>query len=200
VAPLGLARQPRALAIVVAAVAHVAAIVLVGGDWMPKARLMVPVVPSLVLAAALVAGNAHPLAIALRSLLAVALGMWLILVKDGTAGRRVGADREALIAHARPLLDSAHVSRVAALDVGWVSAATEADIIDLGGLTDPDLLLVYAPNGPAAGGLGDWPETATPRVVEARLIRDEAIQRHFDAVAWLALGTGRSGYVALRSR
>jgi hypothetical protein len=223
VAPFALARQPRALAIVLAAVVHVASIVLVGGDWMAYARLMVPVVPSLVLAAALIAGNAHPLASAVRTLLAVAVGLWLILVQDGTGGRRVGADREALIAEARPLFEGARASRVAALDIGWVSAATEADIIDLGGLTDPeiatlpggqtskrvdarfllerapDLLLVYAPDGLPAEGLGAWPDTAT-YAVEARLIRDEAILRHFNAVAWLALGTSGKGYVVLRSR
>jgi len=43
-APLAVARQPRALAIVLAALAQVGAIVVVGGDWMPYARLMVPVV------------------------------------------------------------------------------------------------------------------------------------------------------------
>jgi hypothetical protein len=222
VAPLAVARRPRALVIVIAAVAHIAAVVLVGGDWMPYARLMVPVVPSLVLAAALISGDAHPLATAARSLVAGALGVVLI-VRGGTAGRRVGADREALIVEARPLLDSARARRVAALDIGWVSAATEADVIDLAGLTDPeiatlpgghtskrvdarfllarepDLLLVYAPFGLPAGGPEAWPDTVTSRAVEARLIREEAILRRFDPAAWLALGASGSGYVVLRS-
>jgi hypothetical protein len=222
VAPLALARRPRALAIVLAAIAHVAAVVLVGGDWMPYARLMVPVVPSLVLAAALIAGAAHPLATAARSLVAGALGIGLIVLY-GTPGRSVGADREALIAEARPVLDGERARRVAALDIGWVSAATEADIIDLAGLTDPeiatlpgghtskrvdarfllarepDLLLVYAPKGLPTGGLEAWSDMMTSRAVEARLIREEAILRRFDPVAWLALGASGSGYVALRS-
>ena len=33
------------------------AIIVVGGDWMPYARLMVPVVPSLAWAAVLIAGR-----------------------------------------------------------------------------------------------------------------------------------------------
>jgi hypothetical protein len=222
VAPLALARQPRALAIVLAALVHVAAVVLVGGDWMPYARLMVPVVPSLVLAAALIAVAAHPLATAARSLVAGALGTALI-VRNGTPGRNVGADREALIAEARPVLDGERTRRVAALDIGWVSAATEADVIDLAGLTDPeiatlrgghtskrvdarfllarepDLLLVYAPIGLPTGGLEAWSDTVTSRVVEARLIREEAILRRFEPVAWLALSASGSGYVALRS-
>jgi hypothetical protein len=223
VAPIALARQPRALAIVLAALVHVAALVAVGGDWMPYARLMVPVVPSLVIAAALIAGAAHPAATATRSLAAGVLGVVLI-ARGGTAGRRVGADREALIAAARPVLDGLGARRVAALDVGWVSAATEADIVDLAGLTDPeiaalpgghtskridarfllarepDVLLVYAPLGLPAGGLDTWPSITTSRVVEARLVREEAIQRHFGAEAWLPLGQSGSGYVALRSR
>jgi hypothetical protein len=223
VAPFALARRPRALVIVLAAAAHVASIVLVGGDWMPYARLLVPVVPSLVVAATLIAGDARPLSTAVRSLLAGGLGV-VLMVRGGTSGRRVGPDREALIAEARPVLEGARASRVAALDVGWVSAATEADVIDLAGLTDPeiatlpgghtskrvdarfllarqpDLLLVYAPYGLPAGGLGTWPEAATSRVVEGRLIRDEAILQRFDAMAWLALGTSGSGYLVLRSR
>ena len=77
-APVALARQPRALAIVVAALAQVAAIVVVGGDWMPYARLLVPVVPSLVYAAVLASRAAHPAATAVRSLVALALGVALL--------------------------------------------------------------------------------------------------------------------------
>jgi hypothetical protein len=224
-APVAVARQPRALAIILAAVVQVAAIIVVGGDWMPYARLMVPVVPSLVYAAALVSRDAHPAATAARSVAALVLGVVLV-ARGGTAGRRVGADRSALVAAARPLLGSggAAALRVAALDVGWVSAATEADIVDLAGLTDPeiaalpgghtskridarfllarepDVLLVYAPVGLPAGGLDAWPEMRTSRVVETRLVSDEVIDRRFGAPAWLALGSDGAGYVAVRSR
>ena len=107
----------------------------------------------------------------------------------------------------------ADVERVAALDVGWVSAATEADIVDLAGLTDPevatlpgghtskrvdarfllarepDTLLVYAPFGPPSGGLESWQNTITSRAVEAHLLSDDVIARHFGPSAWLALGS-----------
>jgi hypothetical protein len=42
-APWALRRAPRAMAIVVAAAVHVVAIAIVGGDWMPYARLLVPI-------------------------------------------------------------------------------------------------------------------------------------------------------------
>jgi hypothetical protein len=132
----------------------------------------------------------------------------------------VGADREALIAAARPWLADAR--RVAALDIGWVSAATEADIVDLAGLTDPDIaalpgghtskrvgarflldrdpdaFLVYAQRLPP-GGLASWQDLVTPHAVEARLVDDETIALHFAPAAWLPLGT-TGGYILLRSR
>jgi len=224
-APVAIARQPRALAIVLAAVAHVAAIVVVGGDWMPYARLMVPVVPSLAYAAVLVSRQAHPAATATRSGLALVLG-GVLVARGGTAGRGVGADRAALVAAAHSWLDGGGgpALRVAALDVGWVSAATEADVVDLAGLTDPeiaalpgghtskrvdarfllardpDVLLVYAPFGLPAGGLEAWPETLTTRAVEARLVSDDVIDRRFGDPTWLPLGSAGAGYIALRSR
>ena len=222
-APVAIARQPRALAIGIAALVQVAAIVVVGGDWMPYARLLVPVVPSLVYAAVLASGAAHPVATAVRSVAALALGVAL-LARFGTPGREVGADRAALVRDAAPWIADARAARVAALDVGWVSAATESDIVDLGGLTDreiaalpggqtskrvdarfllarePDALLVYAPFGLPPGGLGAWTETATSRVVEARLLDEDVVARRFVATAWLPLGSSGTGYIALRSR
>jgi hypothetical protein len=46
-------------------------------------------------------------------------------------------DRLSLIEAARPMLAGA--ARVATIDVGWVGAATEADILDLAGATDPEV-------------------------------------------------------------
>ncbi len=220
-APLALKREPRALAIAIAALAHGCAIIVVGGDWMPYARLMVPIVPSLVYAGALASAHALPVATASRWAVALALGITLI-AGGGTAGRRVGADRAALIAATRPLLADAR--RVAALDVGWVGAATEADIIDLAGVTDPeiavlpgghtskrvdamfllarqpDALLLYAPGGPPDGGLARWQDALYTRAVEARLANDEVVARHFAASAWVRLGSSGSGYFLLRRR
>jgi hypothetical protein len=217
-APFALARSPRAAALVAAAAAHAGAIALVGGDWMPYSRLWVPVLPSLAFAACLASERASRLFVALRAGAALVLGVVLI-ARGGTSGRSVGPDRDALIRSATPWLVDAR--RVAALDVGWVSAATEADIIDLAGLTDPEIAalpgghtskrvdarfllsrdpdawLVYAPEGLPAG-LGSWRQARYSRAVEARLVRDDALAERFTPVAWLPLGAGRAGYVLLR--
>jgi hypothetical protein len=207
-APLALRRAHDALAIVVAAVAHVGAIAAVGGDWMPFARLMVPVAPSLAWAAVLASEHAGRWATAVRSAAAVAVALLLLVIGRRTIAdaRRVADDRGALVADARPLLEGA--SRVAALDVGWVGAATDADVVDLAGLTDaeiaalpgghtskrvdamfllerdPDVLVFYRP----------------PRVVEARLEADDVVARHFENSAWLPLGRGSTGYLVMTRR
>jgi len=219
-APLALRRTPLALAVVLAGVAHVVGVVAVGGDWMPYARLLVPIVPSLAWAAALASEHARPVATAARSVLALGLGVVLV-ARGGTEGRQVGADRAALVEAARPLLAGFH--RVAALDVGWVGAATEADIVDLAGVTDPtiaalpgghtskridarllverdtDALLLYAPSGLPEGGTEAWREGTYGRVVEARLAADDVTARHFTAVAFIPLGARGAGYVLLRA-
>jgi hypothetical protein len=223
VAPVALIRSPVALAIVVASIAHVGAVVLVGGDWMPFARLMVPVVPTLAWAAVLVSGHAHPVSTALRSLAAVGLGLVLLLVSARVVedGRDVMADRTALIVSARPAL--AGFSRVAGLDIGWLGAATEADVVDLAGLTDPeiaalpgghtskhvdamfllsrrpDALVLYAPRGLPGGDLAAFGLADYPRAVEARLAHDDVIAAHFAPIAWFPLGARGAGYVLLRA-
>jgi hypothetical protein len=219
-APAAVARTPRALVLVLAAFAQVAALVLVGGDWMPYARLMVPVAPSLAYAAVLTGAQAHRAAMAARSVVALALGLTLV-ARGGTSGRTNGADRASLIARARPWL--APSGRVAALDVGWVSAATEADIVDLAGVTDPeiavlpgthtakhvdarflmarepDALLIYAPRGLAPGGLAAWRDAQPAYAVEAHLMAEDVIARRFTPAAWLPLGVAGGGYVLLRA-
>jgi uncharacterized membrane protein YhdT len=220
-APIAVAREPRALAIVLAALVHLAVVVVVGGDWMPYARLVVPVLPSLVYAAVLAGRRAHAVPAAARATVAVLLGVTLV-ARGGTSGRSVGPDRAALVATARPWLEG--VQRLAALDIGWPSAATEAEIIDLAGLTDPeiaalrgghtskrvdarfllarspDALLIDAPRGLPPGGLSAWQDAATPRAVEARLLDDEDIAAHFIPVTWLPLGPSGGGYILLRAR
>jgi hypothetical protein len=219
-APLALRRSPMAMALVAAGGAHVLALVIVGGDWMPYARLMVPVIPSLAWAAVGISERAHPVATAARSLFALGLG-GVLLMRGATEGRRVGADRAALVAAARPLLAGAH--RVAALDVGWVGAATEADIVDLAGVTDPDIaalpgghtskrvdarlllergtdaLLLYLPLGLPPGSAGDWARATYGRAVEERLAADPVTARHFAATAFIPLGARGAGYVLLRA-
>jgi hypothetical protein len=219
-APIALRRTPVALAIVVAAIVHMAAIVAVGGDWMPYARLTVPVAPTLAWAAVLLAARAHPIGTGVRAAAAIALGASFI-ARGGTAGRRVGADRSELVREAIPVFADAR--RVAALDIGWVGAATSADVVDLAGVTDPeiaalpgghtskrvdsmfllsrdpDLLVLYAPVGLPKSDLTSWRDAVFSRVVEARLAEDDVVARHFTPAAWLPLGDRGAGYVVLRA-
>jgi hypothetical protein len=219
VAPWSLRRSPGAAIIVLAAIVHACSIVAVGGDWMPYARLWVPVVPSLAFAAALIGAEARPLSRAIRSMCALGVGLALV-VRNGTTGRRVGFDRAALIIAARPWLEP--LRRVAVLDIGWASAATEADIIDLAGLTDPeiaalpgghtskrvgamfllgrqpDAILLFTSAGLPDGRLQAWRDAVFGRLVEARLAGDDVIARHFSPVTWLPLGGLGAGYVLLR--
>jgi hypothetical protein len=222
-APWTLRRAPDALAVVIAGLVHLCAVVAVGGDWMPYARLLVPLLPGLAWAGVLLSSRAHWGATAARSAAAIVLGIALSFRSASAieSGRRVMTDRSALVMSARPLLAGA--SRVAALDIGWTGAATDADIIDLAGLTDieiaalpgghtskridgrfllsrdPDFALLYAPDGLTAAGLAQWYRAKYPRVVEARLARDDVFTKHFTAEAWLPLGTRGAGYVVLRA-
>ncbi len=218
-APLALRRSPLAMAIVAAGLAHLGAVLVVGGDWMPYGRLLVPIAPSLVWAALLIAPHADRRATVARLALATSLGLFLI-VRGGTEGRAVGADRAALIALAAPQL--AGLTRIASLDVGWVGAATDADVLDLAGVTDPrvaalpgghtskridarflldlqpDALLLYLPVGLPDGDLEAWASATYQRVVEYRLAIDPVVQRHFAPAAWLPLGAKGAGYVLLK--
>lgn len=136
-APLALARLrgfPRVLAAGV--LVHLGAVALAGGDWMPLSRLVVPVLPSLALAALFVAKEAALAATAARLVAAVA-GQVFVLVHVGPAAARVGEDRLRVIEELRPAL--APVRAVASLDIGWVGAATDAALIDLAGVTDPSI-------------------------------------------------------------
>ena len=120
----------------VALLGHFAGLVLCGGDWMALYRLAVPVLPCAALAAAHLAEQARFGRTVLRFAFAVA-GSLLLAFGLGARARRVGADRAQLIAQARSVF--AHDERIAALDVGWVGAARDAEIIDLAGVTDPEV-------------------------------------------------------------
>ncbi|HWA74975.1 MAG TPA: hypothetical protein VG937_21690 [Polyangiaceae bacterium] len=118
----------------VAALVHVFALALAGGDWMSLYRLFVPVLPSVILVGAELAQRSSRFASGVR--LALALGASAVLaISLGPSARGVLAQRRELIEGAGPLLAGAR--RVAALDVGWVGAATAATIVDLAGVTDP---------------------------------------------------------------
>lgn len=141
-APMSFVRVSLATrAMVVAVLAHVAAIAFAGGDWMPFARLFVPVVPAVALAAAGLAVPSAPWALAVR--FALSLGGELFMWKHAERARGVEADRRALAVSARPELAGACV--VATIDIGWVSVATGARIVDLAGVTDPSI--AHLPGG-----------------------------------------------------
>lgn len=122
--------------LVAAFAAHVAALVLAGGDWMALYRLMVPVLPTALLAAAEIAERGSRAGFWVRSLLALAvcgvLGWYKALPARDLLARRVD-----LIERARPLLAGAE--RVAGLDVGWLGAASQRAVFDLAGITDAEV-------------------------------------------------------------
>ncbi|WP_394848061.1 hypothetical protein LZC95_11420 [Pendulispora brunnea] len=214
-APWGIFRGARGVKVTaLAALAHVAAIVAVGGDWMPYARLMAPVVPSLAWVGVRVFPHVHRGAAAARAGLALLVGA-ANFANAGPAGRGVGDDRRALIELARPRLEG--LGSVAAVDIGWVSAATEATVIDLAGVTDPDVAVL--PGGHTSkrvdaalllsknpGALlfhvrgsvpADWRDARYAYAVEARLAHSELIASHYAPRAFLALGRTGTGYLLL---
>jgi hypothetical protein len=209
-APLVLlrARGPElgtARVLVGAFLAHTMAVIAAGGDWMPYARLMVPVAPSLLVAFAAVAAVSRVAATASRLAAATVLGV-LLDVRAAPAGRGVQADRADLIVRARPVLGDAHV--VAALDIGWVGASTHAALVDLAGLTDPAIALL--PGGHTSkrvdtAMLLDRDVDAVViysdvRVVEQRIVRSELFLSRFEATATLPLGTRGAFYTVYRRR
>ncbi|WP_437931950.1 hypothetical protein WMF37_22755 [Sorangium sp. So ce291] len=135
VAPLAwraLPAWPRGLLAAVAV--HFLAVAAAGGDWMPLSRLVVPALPAVVLAAAHVASVADARATALRIALALA-GELFVMVRVGPTAARVGGERLRVVEELRGALAGAEV--VAALDIGWLGAATGATLVDLAGVTDP---------------------------------------------------------------
>ncbi len=204
-------------AILAAAAVHLGALVLAGGDWMAFFRLFVPVLPGLFLVGARLIAVARPWASATRVLAASAVSATLLFTK-GESARRVLGDRLALIRTATPALRAAR--QVAALDIGWVGVATDADIVDLAGITDPSIAmlrgghtskrvpegllrhrhvdhLVLLADGPVDGGaLADAPWA---RAVEARVAR-EAAELGFVLRATLEFSGEGLRYVVLTSK
>ncbi len=204
-------------AVAAACAVHVVSLLLAGGDWMALYRLMVPVLPGLILVGAAIAGVSRPWATALR--LAAALGVSVVVMfVIGRVARHVGPNRAALIeAAAAPLAGGGHV---ASLDVGWVGAATPADVEDMAGVTDsrvavlpgghttkriPDgwlearhvdrLVLLLAPGeAPAL----PWWQSRFDRGVEQRVARQAGDR--FRVLARIPLGGTRQSYLILGLR
>ena len=130
----------------------------------------------------------------------------LLVVRAAPAGRGVQADRADLIRRARPLLRDAQM--VAALDIGWVGASTDASIVDLAGLTDPAIALL--PGGHTSKrvdtamlldrGVDTVVVYSDLRVVEARMMTSELFASRFEPIANLALGMRGASYTVYRRR
>ncbi len=129
-------------------VAHVGAVVLAGGDWMPGFRLFAPVLPAY---AMLVASAAERLSHTRRGLVA-ALAMLLLasavplvdLVTRVPDLRAAGSRRDVQGARLADYLH-AHASTVALVDIGYLGTKSGLDLVDLAGVTDPEI--AHLPGG-----------------------------------------------------
>jgi hypothetical protein len=184
-------------------VVHVLAVIAAGGDSMPYARLFVPLVPSLLYVHLHSANISCGPAFWLRSASALGLAAW-IFVTAGAAGRHVMRDREALV-RAAPVL--AHASHVAAVDVGWISACTEVDIVDLAGLTDPEIAAL--PGGHTSKRVDasmlldrkvDVVVLYADHQVAWRLTRDPLFVSRYELRTTLALGARPDAYAVFALR
>ncbi|WP_433936857.1 hypothetical protein AB3662_19535 [Sorangium cellulosum] len=216
VAPLAwraLPAWPRGLLAAVAV--HFLAVAAAGGDWMPLSRLVVPALPAVVLAAAHVASAADARATAPRIALALA-GQLFVMARIGPTAARVAGERLRVVDELRGALAGAEV--VAALDVGWLGAATAATLVDLAGVTDPavaalpgghttkripaalldargvDALVLLLAEGQALAS--PWTASRFARGVEQRLARLPGAGEAFAPVA--VSGVPHLRYVVLR--
>jgi hypothetical protein len=200
----------------VAALVHYLALVAAGGDWMPLARLSVVVLPTVIIAAAYIVGRGDWRISAPRLLLALA-GTCFQLVKIGPSAAAVGPKRLAVIDQLREPLASAKV--VAAVDIGWLGATTDATIVDLAGVTDPGIAALDGghTSKPIAPALLDarhvdtlvlllhdgaplvdpWTHSQFSRWVEHHISQMSSMAGRFEPIA---VSTGKLQYVVLRRR
>jgi hypothetical protein len=218
-APRGIFRSTSSTrAIAAAAVVHLLAIASVGGDWMPYARLAAPIAPSLALVFIRSVFASNRIGLFFRSIVTFAFGVRMLFVA-APAGRHVEDDRDQLIEASRQYLQNAHV--IASADIGWPTAATEAHVVDLAGLTDPniavlggghtskridpamivdakpDVVLLFATSGIDGSSLANWHSAEYQKLIDVRLADSRLFSRHFDAIAFLPLSHRGDGYVVL---
>lgn len=207
----------EARALLAALLAHLTVLVVVGGDWMPYSRLLVPVWPSAILMAAVAARAGSAVGLRARLVVAIVLAA-LLSARHLPEARRVEADRRELLANARAMLEASAV--VAGLDVGWIGAATDATVVDLAGLTDGEIaalpgghtskrvdvamLLARGVDTIVLYQVGDATDASLAsyvpaRGVEARIARSPLTRRHFEAIGRARLGAHGS-YLVLRRR
>jgi hypothetical protein len=202
--------------------AHLCAVVLSGGDWMPGHRLLVPILPLYAWLAAwgLVRGLARkPLAQGICLALALLVPA-VDLVTRIPELHAAGASQRAAASLAQQLRARARV--VALVDVGYLAYASGVEVVDLGGLTDPviarsrgghldkridaaylqrrdpDALLLHAAQPPQVDGEGRLLALAG-YPVERRLAAMPWVRAHF-RVAHVQRYAPRYYYVLLTAR
>lgn len=207
-------RNRRAGVIVTTVLAHSLALTLAGGDWMPLFRLLVPLLPWMGFMAANVQAS-RTLAI-VSIVLSLSNAGWLFYHFHSDA-TRVVETRRGWIERGRPLLDGAR--KIAAVDLGWVGAASSAPLVDLSGVANRDVARL--PGGHTshrvpsayldAQAVDTWilrvkgtPETTSPiedlravYAVDHRLLRDARVLG-FQIVGTVPIERTGSAYVVLR--
>jgi len=119
-----------------AAVAWIPAVVLEGGDWMPAGRFMLPALALFALAAGGLAVGRWRRLLPLLVLVAMAWQAHASWKLTGDAHRTMsGLRREATFV--TDWLVAAEAVSVATVDIGMIGYRSGAEIVDLGGLTDP---------------------------------------------------------------
>lgn len=204
--------------ILVATLLHLAALVAVGGDWMPLSRLLVPALAPLAIVFAELCDVTPWWSTSLRFALSAAAIVW-VAVTVGTSAARVGQSRSQLITQLRGQLQPSDI--VATVDIGWVGTAHEGTIVDLAGVTDPEVAAL--PGGhttksipsallrdrgvtclvlqvPAGIDLADaWDEGRFSRGVESQIARMPWIRSQFRIVGSVrSSGPGDVRYALLR--
>jgi hypothetical protein len=141
-----------------------------------------------------VLGSCRSRAIGIGRLALGVCGELFVFVKMGPSAARVHADRMSLISAATAPLAGAE--RVAALDIGWVGAATSADVIDLAGVTDPEIAALPGGHTSKAVSGALLERRRADRIVvrvhpsqlltvEKKLLRDPYVERNYRKI-WIS--------------
>ncbi|UJR81021.1 hypothetical protein [Sandaracinus amylolyticus] len=141
------ARRARTLRFLALALsAHVIAVAIAGGDWMPGFRLFAPIVPAYALLAGIGGARAIALTRGLRRRIAIVAVVLAIVAPAVDAlvqiprAREIGETRARIGAPlAHELAALAGDAPVALVDVGYLPWAGGFDVVDLGGITDPTI-------------------------------------------------------------
>jgi hypothetical protein len=125
-------------------VVHALSVTLAGGDWMPGFRLFVPLFPQYALLAGVGAerllrrGKSGRLLACACVLFACGIPLLDLGVRL-PEWRAAGASRERVGAAIVADLRRFGIRKAALVDIGFIGYASGIDIVDLGGLTDPEV-------------------------------------------------------------